>query len=115
MLINRLILVGKDIDPYDFESVIWALATRCRPGVDEQTFEDVPSFPMTPYMSHGRDKASRGGGKIGGKVLCDCVLELEYEMGSEATFNTVSFKTSYPDDVKRKVEKDWLSMGFDAV
>lgn len=43
MLINKLILVGKDVDVYSFESVIWALATRCRPGVDEKLFDDVPS------------------------------------------------------------------------
>ncbi|KXT06047.1 hypothetical protein AC578_1283 [Pseudocercospora eumusae] len=113
MLINRLILVGKDIDPYSYESVTWALATRCRPGVDEEIFEDVPSFPMTPYMSHGRGPV--GGGKRGGKAICDCVLQLEYEQGSGAPFSTVSFETSYPSVVKGKVKKNWVDMGFDEV
>lgn len=113
MLINRLILVGKDVDPYNFESITWALATRCRPGVDEMTFDDVPSFPMTPYMSHGRGPA--GGGKRGGKVICDCVLQLEYELGSDATFTAVGFDTCYPDELREKIAQDWVGMGFDEV
>lgn len=113
MLINRIILVGKDVDPYSFEAVVWALATRCRPGVDEEIFEDVPSFPMTPYMSHGR--GPQGGRKRGGKVICDCVLELEYEMGSHATFKAVGFETSYPVELRKKVEQAWVNMGFDEV
>jgi UbiD family decarboxylase len=113
MLINRLILVGKGIDAYSFESVVWALATRCRPGVDEEIFEDVPSFPMTPYMSHGRGPV--GGGKRGGKVICDCVLEMEYEMGSAAAFQVVGFDTSYPSKLRAKIEQEWENMGFDAV
>ncbi|KAF1360980.1 UbiD family decarboxylase [Lizonia empirigonia] len=113
MLINRLILVGKDVDVYSFESVTWALATRCRPGVDEEIFEDVPSFPMTPYMSHGRGPKGKGG--QGGKVISDCVLQMEYEHGSRAAFSTVGFQTSYPDELRKKVEEMWVDMGFDEV
>lgn len=113
MLINRLILVGKDVDVYSFESVIWALATRCRPAVDEEVFEDVPSFPMTPYMSHGR--GPKGKNRQGGKVISDCLLQMEYEGGSHAEFSTVGFETSYPDDVKTKVKGSWMDMGFEEI
>lgn len=68
---------------------------------------------MTPYMSHGRGPP--GQGKRGGKVICDCVLKLEYEMGSLATFEAVSFDTSYPDELRRRVENDWVGMGFDEI
>lgn len=51
--IHRLILIGYDIDVYDFKGVIWSFCTRCRPGIDEYLFDDVPVFPFIPYMSHG--------------------------------------------------------------
>jgi hypothetical protein len=42
--IHRLVIVGDDINVYDFKDVIWAFCTRCRPGMDEYFFEDVPAF-----------------------------------------------------------------------
>ncbi len=39
--IVRLVLVGDDIDVYDFKDVIWAFCTGCHPGVDEYHFEDA--------------------------------------------------------------------------
>ncbi|GIZ48299.1 hypothetical protein CKM354_001136700 [Cercospora kikuchii] len=113
MLINRLILVGKSVDVYSYEDITWALATRCRPGVDEEIFEDVPSFPMTPYMSHGR--GPHGMGHRGGKVINDCVLQLEYELGSEVPFSSVEFETSYPTALKEKLKNEWTRLGFDEV
>ena len=113
MLINRLILVGKSVDVYSYEDITWALATRCRPGVDEEIFEDVPSLPMTPYMSHGR--GPHGMGHRGGKVINDCVLQLEYELGSEVPFSSVEFETSYPTALKEKLKNEWTRLGFDEV
>ncbi|KAL9614006.1 MAG: hypothetical protein Q9167_001486 [Letrouitia subvulpina] len=42
LTIHRMFVVGTDIDPYKFKDVIWAFSTRCRPGMDEYLFEDVP-------------------------------------------------------------------------
>ncbi|KAK1488938.1 hypothetical protein CCUS01_14715 [Colletotrichum cuscutae] len=64
--IHRLVIVGDDIDVYDFKDVIWAFSTRCRPGLDEYHFEDVRGFPLIPYMSHGN-----GNIRMGGKVVSD--------------------------------------------
>ncbi|KIW15882.1 hypothetical protein PV08_05932 [Exophiala spinifera] len=107
MLINRIILVGEDVNIYDLKDIIWALATRCRPGVDEYVFEDVPGFPLTPYLCYGRGKDS----KRGGKAIQDCVMKVEYETGRR--FRTVDFETSYPESVKDKVKSTWREMGFD--
>lgn len=105
MLINRLLLVGPDINVYDFKDVIWAYTTRCRPGQDEYVFEDVPGFPLTPYMSHGGGDRRRGG-----KAISDCLLPMEYN--GEATFQRVDFETSYPQDIKARVRANWHDMGF---
>ncbi|KAF9888279.1 hypothetical protein FE257_008849 [Aspergillus nanangensis] len=106
MLINRILLVGDDIDVYDFKDVIWALVTRCRPGQDEYVFEDVPGFFLTPYMSHGG-----GDRKMGGKSIFDCLLPMEYQ--GRRTFRSVDFERSYPEDVKARVQERYgLSPGI---
>lgn len=105
MLINRLLVVGDDIDVYDFQDVMWAYVTRCRPGQDEYVFEDVPGFPLTPYMSHGSGDRRRGG-----KMVSDCLLPMEYK--GKGSFQRVDFETSYPQDVKDRVRSNWRAMGF---
>ncbi|KAH7110392.1 putative 3-octaprenyl-4-hydroxybenzoate carboxy-lyase [Dactylonectria estremocensis] len=108
MLINRILLFGHDVDIRNFKDIMWALVTRCRPGQDEHVFEDVPSFPMTPYMSHGL-----GNVKLGGKAISDCLFPVEYE--GKRSFSGVDFERSYPQDVKDKVRSNWTAMGFEAV
>lgn len=105
MLINRLLLVGDDIDVYDWNKLIWVFSTRCRPGHDEYIFDDVRSHPLTPYMSQ-----VPGAPRRGGKVISDCLLASEYE--KPRNFKHIDFEHSYPEDLKKKVIKNWAAMGF---
>lgn len=108
MLINKVILVGEDVNVYDFKEVIWAYSTRCRPGHDEYPFDDVAGFPLTPYMSHGGGNPMRGG-----KIISDCLLPMEYE--GKRSFRKVDFENSYPKDLQEKITARWEEMGFDSV
>ncbi|KAI9152314.1 Ferulic acid decarboxylase 1 [Paramyrothecium foliicola] len=103
--IHRLLVVGDDIDAYDFKDVIWAFCTRCRPGMDEYLYEDVPGFPLIPYMSHGN-----GAPNHGGKVVSDCLLPVEYTDGKD--WEAADFKNSYPADVQKMVLDKWSQWGF---
>lgn len=103
--IHRLVLVGDDIDVYNFKDVIWAFSTRCRPGTDETFFEDVRGFPLIPYMSHGTSSATKGG-----KVVSDALLPSEYTTGAD--FVAADFEHSYPEEVKSKVLTNWKNYGF---
>lgn len=103
--IHRLLLMGDDIDIYEFKDVIWAFCTRCRPGIDEYLFEDVPSFPLIPYMSHGNGKPNRGG-----KVVSGALLPVEYTMGKN--WETADFAHSFPSEVQEKVLAQWNAYGF---
>ncbi|KAF2008648.1 UbiD-domain-containing protein [Aaosphaeria arxii CBS 175.79] len=100
MQIHRLLVVGDDIDPFSFEDVMWAYATRCRPGMDEFLFEDVQAYPLVPYMSHGP-----GTKLTGGKAVANCLLPLEYS--EEQNWVTCDFENGYPEEVKEKVLRDW--------
>ncbi|KAH7187919.1 3-octaprenyl-4-hydroxybenzoate carboxy-lyase-domain-containing protein [Fusarium oxysporum] len=105
LTIHRLLLVGDDIDVYDFKDVIWAFCTRCRPGMDEYHFEDVLGFPLIPYMSHGN-----GAPNMGGKVVSDCLLPVEYTTGKN--WEGADFKSSFPKEVQERVCGRWEAMGF---
>lgn len=106
MQIHRLLIVGDDIDPFKFDDVIWAYASRCRPGMDEFHFEDVAVYPLVPYMSHGP-----GTKLTGGKVVANCLLPLEYAM--EQNWVTCDFENGYPEDIKEKVLSQWKRFGLD--
>ncbi|KAF2212804.1 hypothetical protein CERZMDRAFT_40982 [Cercospora zeae-maydis SCOH1-5] len=108
MLVNRILLIGDDVDVQDFKNIIWAYSTRCRPGLDEYFFEELPGLHITPYMSQGRRDIWKGG-----KVVSDCLFPQEYE--EERNFHTVSFETSYPEEIKSKVKENWVKMGFSKV
>ncbi|KAK6206546.1 Ferulic acid decarboxylase 1 [Pestalotiopsis sp. IQ-011] len=103
--IHRLVLVGEDIDIYDFKDVMWAFCTRCRPGTDEVFFEDVAGFPLIPYMSHGNGPFNRGG-----KVVSDALLPVEYTTGRD--WEAADFKNSFPAEVQDKVLANWNKYGF---
>ncbi|KAH0044200.1 UbiD-domain-containing protein, partial [Aureobasidium melanogenum] len=104
--IHRLVLVGDDINVYDFKDVMWAFCTRCRPGDDEVFFDDVKAFPLIPYNSHGSFNPVKGG-----KVVSDALLPVEYTTGAD--WQAADFENSYPAEVKDKVNAEWKAMGFE--
>lgn len=88
LTVARLILVGGDIDVYDFKDVMWAFCTRCCPGRDEYFYEDCMGFSLIPCMSHGTGDPRRGG-----KVVSDALMPSEYTTGQDwevADFNHYS-------------------------
>ncbi|OBS17112.1 hypothetical protein FPOA_12386 [Fusarium poae] len=108
MLINRILLMGDDIDIHNWDEVVWAYTSRCRPGIDEYVFDEVRGLPLTPYRKYGRGSSVQGG-----KMVSNCLLAMEYE--GKRTFRSVDFKSSYPREVQEKVEARWTDMGFDKI
>ncbi|KAF2029861.1 UbiD-domain-containing protein [Setomelanomma holmii] len=104
--IQRLVLVGDDIDVYDGKDVIWALSTRCRPGDDETFFPDAKAFPLIPYNGHGKHSPTRGG-----NVVSDALMASEYTTGR--TWQAASFKESYPEELQESVNRERKVMGFE--
>lgn len=104
--IHRLLLLGPDIDIYNFSDVAYAYSTRCRPFMDETFFEDVRGFPLVPYMSHGNGSPAQGG-----KVVSDCLMPSEYRTG-KADWEQASFAHSYSQQLQDSVNERWTKMGF---
>ncbi|OAA56068.1 protein phosphatases PP1 regulatory subunit sds22 [Cordyceps fumosorosea ARSEF 2679] len=86
--IHRVFVVGDDIDVLDFNNVMWAYATRCRPGLDEYLYEDCTAFPLVPMIGHGT-----GPIWTGGKMISDCLLPIEYK--GERDFKIASFNGQF--------------------
>ncbi|KAH7176023.1 hypothetical protein EDB81DRAFT_863878 [Dactylonectria macrodidyma] len=59
-LINRILLIGDDVDIHNWTDVIWAYTSRCRPGIDEYVFDEVMGLPLTPYRKYGRGSSVKG-------------------------------------------------------
>nr|POE77950.1 ferulic acid decarboxylase 1 [Quercus suber] len=100
-IIHRLLLVGPDIDIYNFNDIAFAYATRCRPGHDETFYEDCVGFTLIPYMGHGFGSHTRGG-----KVISDALMPSEYATGTQ-NFRQASFLHSYPEALQASVNSRW--------
>ncbi|TVY51186.1 Ferulic acid decarboxylase 1 [Lachnellula cervina] len=106
--IHRLVLVGNDIDVYEWKDIMFAFSTRCRPNKDETFFEECRGFPLIPYMSHGTGSPAKGG-----KVVSDALMPSEYK--GEQDWQQASFKHSYPEKLQESVNARWSeSWGFAA-
>ena len=46
------IVVDDDVNIHNFQDVLWAIATRCRPDRDVMQIPNVPSFGRDPYRMH---------------------------------------------------------------
>lgn len=52
---NRMlycVAVDEDVDIHDWQDVLWAMATRCRPDRDIFQIPDIPSFARDPHRAH---------------------------------------------------------------
>ncbi|TVY32583.1 Ferulic acid decarboxylase [Lachnellula subtilissima] len=106
--IHRLVLVGNDIDVYEWKDIMYAFSTRCRPNKDETFFEECRGFPLIPYMSHGTGSPVKGG-----KVVSDALMPSEYK--GEQDWQQASFKHSYPEKLQESVNARWSeTWGFSA-
>lgn len=105
-IIQEIVLVGDDIDVFNFRKFIWAYATRHTPGDDQYFFNDYPAFPLAPFIAQGpRNKTRKGG-----NCVTDCLLPKQYE-DTDFKFVTCDFD-SYDLLIKDSVNKNWKAYGF---
>ena len=103
--IHQLVLVGEDIDVYDFKVVMFAFSTRCRPDSDETFHQDCVGFPLILYIRHGTASPVRGE-----EVVSNALLLVEYE--GRQNWALAYFKHSYPIEVQEDINRRWKTWGF---
>ncbi|MEU7484120.1 UbiD family decarboxylase [Streptomyces sp. NPDC042319] len=104
-LVPKVILVGDDIDITDIDQVVWAMATRYRPGENEHCFPEAPGIPMVPYLTPEEAASGRGG-----KAVISCLEPEQFRGASRGT--TASFRTSFPAELQQHVLDNWASYGY---
>ncbi|PHH59308.1 hypothetical protein CDD81_3400 [Ophiocordyceps australis] len=109
--IAKLYLVGPDIDPTNLRDVIWAEATRCQPGANEFLFDQYPSIPLIPYVSHGLPPDAEH--HYHNKVVRCCMFPSEFDPEpDQPLYEEGSFRASYPKHIQDRVNQRWAEYGY---
>ncbi|RBP67169.1 4-hydroxy-3-polyprenylbenzoate decarboxylase [Brevibacterium sanguinis] len=106
-LVPKVLLVGSDVDITDIDRLVWALATRYRPGT-EYVFSDAPGIPLVPYLSAEDRKAGRGG-----KSIMSLLQPEQLATGRTAGI-AAEFTTSFPAELQKSVLENWEDYGYPA-
>lgn len=102
----KTIVVDEDVDVFDLNQVVHALATKCHPLNGIRTKEVNYSKPLTPYLSMAERKGHKGT-----RVLFDCTWPEDWSRESDIP-PRVSFEEVYPENIKSKVLNNWKAYGF---
>lgn len=106
LILQEIVLVGDDVDIFDFRKLFWAYATRHTPGDDQYMFNDYRAFPLAPFIGQGpRIKTLKGG-----NCVTDCLFPKQYEPEG-VDFVTCDFD-GYDEAIKEKVLKNWSAYGY---
>ena len=105
--VNKVIVVD-DEDPFNFNEVIHAFATKCHPlrGFSASKVEDGKANALTPCYT-----AEERRGHKGGLMVFDATWPSEWSRWNQVPVRN-SFEIMYPDDVKNRVLANWKKYGF---
>ncbi len=100
-----LIVVDDDVDPFNMEQVLHALATKCHPYRGIVRLEHAAGTGLTPWASTYERQH-----RLGAKVYFDCTWPLEWEPWEVP--RKVSFTEAYPVEVQQKALAKWHKYGY---
>lgn len=105
---NQVIVVDEDVDVFNLDQVLHALATKCHPirGI-RVSDQEVNIQTLAPYLSPEERSTRRDA-----RVVFDCTWPLEWSRDT-AVPRRISFNEAYPDAIKAKVEQSWRDYGFE--
>ncbi len=94
-----IIAVDDDVDPTDFNEVMWALSTRCHPAEDIDTLRNTWSTGLDPSQSAAEDRP------YGSKVLINACKPHRY-------LRQFPPSTLLRRDIYERVAARWAELGF---
>lgn len=106
--INKIVVVDEDVDVFNFDEVIHALATKCHPlrGIALTEIEAGKANPLTPCYTAEERRAHKGA-----IALLDCTWPPEWSRQTDVPVKN-SFEVMYPKRLKKKVVGNWQKYGF---
>jgi phenylphosphate carboxylase alpha subunit len=102
-----IIIVDDDVDIYNMDEVMHALATKCHPWRNIRKTEHATTQPLYPFLSSYERKH-----RLGSKAYFDCTWPLEWDRAKEVP-QKISFKTAYPKELQDRITGNWEDYGFD--
>jgi 4-hydroxy-3-polyprenylbenzoate decarboxylase len=93
-----IIAVDEDIDPTDFDEVLWAMSTRCNPADDLDVLRNTMSFRADPSLAPEAKP-------YGSKVLINACTPHKH-------LKSAPVRTAPRESVYRSVAARWRELGF---
>jgi UbiD family decarboxylase len=93
-----IVAVDDDVDPTDFDEVMWAMSTRCNPADDLDILRNTMSFRADPSLAPEAKP-------FGSKVLINACTPYKH-------LNTAPVRTALRESVYRNVSERWRDYGF---
>lgn len=98
-------VVDDDVNIYNLDEVIHAMATKCHPWRNVRRVEHGTIHPLHPFLNIYERKH-----RVGAKVYFDCTWPLEWDQKDVP--KKISFITAYPKEVQDKIIKNWEDYGY---
>lgn len=89
--LKHVYVVDDDVDVFNEEEVLWAVATRCRVDEDIDIIKGAKGNTLDPTVKPGYDVKNS-------KMIVDATVPLEYPYPS---------RVQVPDDVKADIDEEW--------
>ncbi len=103
----KVIVTDDDVNIFDMDEVLHTLGTRCHPERGVRVFEGESGNALHPFLT----PKERYWGK-GASVLFDCSWPYDWSRKTDIP-PRVSFKEVYPEELQKKVLKNWKKYGFE--
>lgn len=100
-----LVIVEEDVDVTDMGQVLWAISTMCHPKKGVVQVDNVPGFPLLPFLS-----PEERPNNLGAYALFDCTWPREWP--KETIPKKVSFENAWPKEIQEKVLRNWKAYGY---
>ncbi len=104
--LHQVIVVDKDVDPFNINEVLHTLSTRCHPVRGITIIDHAPGSPLTPFLSYEERRWGKGA-----KIIYDCTWPLDWSKERDVP-PRVSFREVYPQEIQDRVLKNWQDYGY---
>lgn len=104
--VPKIVIVNDDIDVFNLDEVMHAWGTRLHPIRGVYTSPDRAGWTLVPFLS----PEERATGKVATGVY-DCTWPSSWTRESDIPVR-MSFKTSYPEALQKRVIEQWEDYGF---
>jgi 4-hydroxy-3-polyprenylbenzoate decarboxylase len=102
-----IFVVDDDVDIYNMDEVMHAMATKCHPWRNIRKTEYATTQPLYPFLSSYERKH-----RLGSKAYFDCTWPLEWDRKKEVP-QKISFQAAYPKELQDRIIGNWEGYGFD--